>query len=534
MLMLAYAGFTMAQTVEDFEGGIKMSGFNGGSTGKVSAAPNPDRTGINTSEVVGKMVRAKDGDPWQGWVSVLKTPIDGTANKYIHLKIWKPRITKTVVKWEKEGDVGANSGDVVSMNPQAVTSQWEELVFNMSAVSGNQIRFVLIPDFPEPVGLTEDINIYFDDIYANNDPAVGSAPVQMIANYEHIVFNYMIDDPINDLSYMTLVENPDKSGVNRSNCVIKFNRDKDGLPWDGFWTLLPTPLDLTTNKYVHVKVWKPRVSPVFFKIEGGTGDPTYIEKPADVAQAAIGQWEDLVWDFSAMPATTYTKLGLQPDRAEPVGLDNDLTIYFDDIILNNDPNPIPAAHQRLSIDLNGMVPPLVAGTPVYIAGAFGTDDNGSWAGPGTKPANQCFEDPLYPGIYTVDMYLPDGSYEFKFFWGANWNNGDPFNSGANRVATIAYNTNLVYTWGVGGVDVSIRDNKQAGKIQMYPNPVSNELTVNTTSDISKVIITNTLGKVVGNTIYTRTINTSNLSKGMYFVTFVNADGTKVTQKLIKD
>jgi phenolic acid decarboxylase len=74
----------------------------------------------------------------------------------------------------------------------------------------------------------------------------------------------------------------------------------------------------------------------------------------------------------------------------------------------------------------------------------------------------------------------------------------------------------------------------ADQIKMYPNPVRNELTVNTTSEISKVIITNTLGKVVGNTVYSKTINTSNLSKGMYFVTFVNADGTKSTQKLIKD
>jgi hypothetical protein len=73
---------------------------------------------------------------------------------------------------------------------------------------------------------------------------------------------------------------------------------------------------------------------------------------------------------------------------------------------------------------------------------------------------------------------------------------------------------------------------------MYPNPVNNELNISTTADISSVYITSTVGQVVAsynyNTRTNQTINTSALSSGMYFVTFVGADGKKQTQKLIKN
>lgn len=36
------------------------------------------------------MVRGFDGDPWAGWYATIPTAIDVTANKYVHVKIWKP------------------------------------------------------------------------------------------------------------------------------------------------------------------------------------------------------------------------------------------------------------------------------------------------------------------------------------------------------------------------------------------------------------------------------------------------------------
>jgi hypothetical protein len=225
----------------------------------------------------------------------------------------------------------------------------------------------------------------------------------------------------NDLSTFTLIPNPDKTGINKSDYVMKFHRDMDGVPWGGFWSALPAPADVTTNKYVHVKVWKPRISPIKFKLEGGAAGN--LEAPSIFPQTKTNAWEDIVFDFSSKTGT-YPIMAFMPDFNDPVNLTGDIDIYFDDIIINN----IPTAF------------------------------------------------------------------------------------------------------------VGRRENTVANKIQIYPNPVGNELNFVATTDVNRILITNTLGQVVANMAYNgnKTINTSNFRKGMYFVTFINTDGTKVTQKLIKD
>jgi len=525
MMMLAFAGFTMAQTIEDFEC-IKMNLFSQGTTGSLSVVPNPDTAG-NQSLYVGKMVRAKDGDPWQGWYATLPTPINITTNKYVHIKVWKPRISPTCFK--VEGGAG-NSGDTYPMNEITEVNKWVEVVFDMSTTpaSGEYVKIVLIPDFLTPVGLTEDITIYFDNLYANNDPAVGSAPVQLMENYETIPLNYMLGGA-DDLSTMTLIPNPDKSGVNLSDYVIKFHRDMNGVPWGGFWSALPVPADVTTNKYAHAKVWKPRISPVKLKLEGGAAGT--LEAPSMNTQTKIGAWEDFVFDFTSITGT-YPILAFMPDFADPVNLTSDIDIYFDDFRLNSDPNPMLPPEQVFSVDMNNAG--LTAGQQVFISGAIG-GINGTWNEPGTNPYNEMF-DPDGDKIYTVYLHMADGLIAFKFFKGTGWNGGEPVAS--DRTYTVNGSCNNIFTWGIDGFVVSARENPLAGNVQMYPNPVTNELNINSTVTISKVIITSTLGQVVGNYAFNntgnQTINTSALSSGLYFVTFVGKDGNQLTQKMMKN
>jgi hypothetical protein len=483
------------------------------------------------------------------------------------------------------------------------------------------------------VGLTEDIDIYFDEIYVNNDPAVGSASVQKIADFEYIKLNMMFNNPATDLSTFTFVANPDKSGGNASDHVMKFNRDKDGHPWGGFWSTLPVPVDVTSNHFVHVRVWKPRLSPLRFKLEGG---PSGTKEFETNTQTKINQWEDIVFDVTEYTGA-YPTIGFMPDYMSPVGLTEDITIYFDDIVVNNDPNPRENTYQILNINMAGSG--ITAGQKVYHSGTLG-GAYGTWNEPGANLNNE-MTDPDGNGIFTDTIYVNNGSYEIKFFKGETWANGDPAN---NRILNVNGGLIMDYSWGLKGANltlnvdmhgakdvngvriasgtpiyvsgdfkgtygdwdlpgtnmnclltdadgdsiytiilqlgkinthffkfysgdgwsgketadfdrelevtgdmtanyiwgslgqVSVREKPLAGKIQMYPNPVRDELTINSTSDIRKVIITNTVGKVVENVNYSgnETINTSSLSKGMYFVTFVGRDGNKVTQKLIKD
>ena len=522
-LMFVFS-FSMAQTIENFES-LKMNVFSAGTNGSLTVIPNPDPSEINNSTNVVKMVRGFDGDPWAGWYATTKTPIDVTANKYVHIKVWKSRISPVAFKYE--GDV--NSGDVFPIQPQTTINQWEELVFDMSVVNGDYVKIVLIPDFEDPLTLTEDIVLYFDDIYANNDPAVGSAPVQVIEDYEFIPMNYMGEANPPDESTLEILPNPDQSGLNPSDYVIKFERDKDGVPWGGFWSALPTPLDITTNKYMHVKVWKPRISPIKFKIEGGESGS--VEFFSIQPQTLIGQWEDIVFDLSAYTGSHPT-IAFMPDFEDPLTLTEDIVLYFDDFILNNDPNPFEIPNQVINVDMSEAG--TMTGIPVYIAGAFG-GANGTWAEPGSIPENE-MTDEDGDGIYSITLHLADGTYAFKFFKGAGWDGGDPA-SGGDRVLEISGDENVTYKWGMAGA-LSVPQNPLVNYIEMYPNPVSNELVINTSKSLKEVTITSMLGQKVHtyqiNNSGRISINTNELNSGLYIVTFHGNDGSRMVQKLIKN
>jgi len=142
---------------------------------------------------------------------------------------------------------------------------------------------------------------------------------------------------------MNIVPNPDATGINTSNYVVKFLRDKDGIPWEGFWS--PTAVDVTTNKYMHVKVWKPRISPVKFKIQDGAAGT--LEAASMTPQTKTGAWEDIVFDFTSKTGP-YPVIAFMPDFEDPLTLTEDMTMYFDDIILNNDPSPLAGINVTLN------------------------------------------------------------------------------------------------------------------------------------------------------------------------------------------
>jgi hypothetical protein len=517
------------------------------------------------------------------------------------------------------------------MNPQTTTGVWEDMVFDFTSKTGTYPIIAFMPDFQDPVGLTEDIVIYFDDIVVNNDPTPGSAAAYVMEDYELIPLNLMTADPAIDLSSMIVVGNPDPAGINVSNYVVQFFRDMDGVPWEGFWS--PTAVDVTDNKYMHVKVWKPRISPIKFKIEKPGENHEVLSLNA---QTVTNGWEDIVIDFSAYTGA-WTVIAFMPDFADPVGLTEDITIYFDDIILNNDPNPIqPTVEVVLNVDMHGSG--LTAAQPVYFAGDFG-GIYGTWNEPGSNPANELL-DADGDSIYSVTMDLLEGTYPFKFFKGAGWAGGewggdpnrkitvtgpgsatykwgkkpalvtfnvnmkgsglagedvyaagnfgglygtwnepgtnlnnmltavDPladsiysitmnldsigiyqlkFFKGAgwaggewtgdpNRIYTIRQDTTFALKWGMKYPE-GMGENALAGKVQTYPNPVKDVLNITSSTELTQVVITS----MVGQEVYRldnvgagqKTINISELSGGMYFVTFYGKSGGQFTQKIMK-
>jgi hypothetical protein len=111
------------------------------------------------------------------------------------------------------------------------------------------------------------------------------------------------------------------------------------VPWGGFWSALPTPLDLSVNKYVYVDVWKPRISTIKFKVEAGPTDNLEIESM--IPQTKVEAWETIVFDFSSKDGQWNT-IAFMPDFADPVDLTEDIVIYFDNIRVGPEPTDLSA------------------------------------------------------------------------------------------------------------------------------------------------------------------------------------------------
>lgn len=329
--MLAVAGISRAQMVEDFEH-IDLNLMLGGDddNSSMTVVPNPDPIGINESSHVVKFERSQHGVPWGGFWSALSEPLDLTDNKYVHVRVWKPRISP--LKFKIEDGPSANL-EVFSMEPQTLTEGWEDIVFDFSDKTGEWNVIALMPDFEDPLTLEDDIVIYFDYIMVNNDPTPGSAAVDVVEDFDHITLNLMLGGA-DDNSNMTVVANPDPTGVNESGHVVKYERSMYGVPWGGFWSALSEPLDLTEDKFVYVKVWKPRISPLKFKIEDGPS--ANMEVFSMEPQTLTEEWEEIVFDFSDKTGT-WNVIAFMPDFEDPLTLEDDIVIYFDEIRVGGDP-----------------------------------------------------------------------------------------------------------------------------------------------------------------------------------------------------
>jgi hypothetical protein len=149
-----------------------------------------------------------------------------------------------------------------------------------------------------------------------------------------------------DDSEFNRVANPAPDEVNSSEEVVEFRRSRHGVPWGGFFAFLPVPLDLTENKYVYVDVWKPRISPIRFKVEDGPTADLEIESMNP--QTVTEQWETMVFDFSEKSGE-WNIIAFMPDFVQPVGLDEDIVIYFANIRLGGEPDFVTRAEDGAEI-----------------------------------------------------------------------------------------------------------------------------------------------------------------------------------------
>jgi hypothetical protein len=246
------------------------------------------------------------------------------------------------------------------MNEQSATDKWVDMVFDFTTLTGDHPVIAFMPDFEDPLTITDDIEIYFDDILINNNPN----PIKEFdgtIDFEDETFGPLTlhvmgcgdwdNAELHQVSEtLIIIDNPDKSGINTSDKVVEFTRrgtTNGGLPWGGFWANSVPEFDITGNSYVHVKVWKPRVSPIRMKLEGGSMGT--FELPSMNTQDDVDMWVDMVFDYTDKE-TSYPIVAFMPDFEDPLAIADDIVIYFDDFIVNNDPNPVSTPEIKHNAD----------------------------------------------------------------------------------------------------------------------------------------------------------------------------------------
>ena len=180
------------------------------------------------------------------------------------------------------------------------------------------------------------ISVLYFSVFLFMSLMVGQLNAQIIEDYEgpSMGMNIMKSGSAIDDSAISVVANPSKTGINTSNTVARLFRDKDGIPWCGFWS--DRNINLDTNKFLHVKVFKTRRTRVRVKLEGGPGGSVEIQSMT--RPTTRNEWEDLVFDFSNLYGT-YTKNSIMPDFRDPVRLSRNVNVYIDDIQLTDSPTP---------------------------------------------------------------------------------------------------------------------------------------------------------------------------------------------------
>lgn len=212
-----------------------------------------------------------------------------------------------------------------------------------------------------------------------------------------------------------------------------------------------------------------------------------------------------------------------------------------------------------SVDMNvvGASTDGVFVTGDWMSEAFGGDD---WNEPSTNTDAQ-MTDSDGDGIYTLTVTLPAGDYAYKYANGISWPNAEAGGGSDNYQADLSgcdgtdngfggYNRNITIpdeaafalpTYGFNSCDlfVNVDDLSTISSISITPNPATNFAIINYTNVNNAnhdVLITSLTGQVVKQfnnvTDSSLRIETTDLTAGMYFVTFRNELGELGSEKLI--
>ncbi len=335
LLFLSTLAFGQVNLPVDFESTSIDYPFSDFGGGQMSRIDNPDKSGINTSSKVARMIK-NTGDPWGGSVLQLAAPIDLSTNKHFKMKVWTPGIGKKVLLKIENQSNGALAYEQEKVT--TVGNAWEELVFDFTGANtaNSYQKLVFIFELGTVGNGTSNFTFYLDDIVQFKSTG-GKAIVDLPITFQDTA---TVDYKLTDFGGNASSIVPDPTDAN--NLVGKAIKTGNAELWAGTTIggnglAKAIPFSSTDTK-MSVRVWSPTAdTPIRLKVENAGNGAISVE--ADVKTTKASAWETLEFNFSNQapgtaalnPANTYNKVSMFFNFGTTGAAAGEKTYYWDDI-----------------------------------------------------------------------------------------------------------------------------------------------------------------------------------------------------------
>ena len=322
MVLLMATGFMKAQISENFESGtatLNWEALDGTWSGVVA---NPKPNVVNNSTKVGRYIK-RDSSAYSLFWAKFTTPINLTTNNRFKINVLANKAGTLIFKMEGPKGNKELSKQIV------VEGAWQEYSLDFKSASAIDSLNRLILFFDAGVGNSKLDTFWFDNIQqlpadacsgvAVNKSIIDDFECQRNANY------------LDTWDSLTVVSNPDPTGINTSAKVGRYS-DATGAEWSAFVHQNVTPIDLSVNSYMRLKIWAPKAGTLLLKMENGGAA---MEVPVTITAAMTNKWVSVGGDFSGAAFRGLTKavLFFNAGVAPPAGD----VYYIDDWMFTEKP-----------------------------------------------------------------------------------------------------------------------------------------------------------------------------------------------------
>ncbi len=268
---------------------------------------------------------------YQGIALADNVTIDVSGMEYLHMDVWTADLDKLAIF-----PISKSNGER-KVEKDLTPNEWTSIDIPISAFT-SQSSFTVADIFQLKLDSapTPGKNIYIDNIYFYKTASVAiGLPIDFESNLTYAWGGFGNVDA-------SVVANPNKTGLNVSDKVVKMDKKNGAETWAGASLNLENTFDAAKGTKVKVAVWSPKVgATILYKMElstspkDGNGNPS-VNMEVQALTTVANAWEVLTFDLTSAASFSssikYDRVILFPDFGTTGAGE---TYYFDDIKQSN-------------------------------------------------------------------------------------------------------------------------------------------------------------------------------------------------------